>query len=180
MSEDPNEKELSEDDVNGEEVKEEAKEATPPPMDLEVEEIEVEQVAADEGPGGDFSGTSEAASALLGKGKMSEKDDKTFGMLAHLLGGLTSFVGPMVIWLIKKDESPFVEDQGKEALNFQITVLIALVASMILSAVPFLGCVAMLLSPAIGVAGLVFAILACLKANEGTAYRYPYALRLIK
>src|SRR4051812_11305473 len=58
-------------------------------------------------------------------------DDKTMAMLAHLLGIVTGFVGPLIIWLVKKDQSPFVDDQGKEALNFQLTLLIGwLVASV--------------------------------------------------
>ena len=114
-----------------------------------------------------------------GQGKLSDKDDKTFGMLAHLLGALTSFVGPLVIWLIKKEESPFVSDQGREALNFQLTLLIGYVAAIILSFVPFVGCVTALLFPAIGIVGLIFGILGCLEANKGTAYRYPFAIRMI-
>src|SRR5687767_6174019 len=51
-------------------------------------------------------------------------DDKTMATLAHVLGIFTSFVGPLIIWMIKKDTSPFVDDQGKEALNFQLTLLI--------------------------------------------------------
>lgn len=172
MSDDPNDKELPEE--------EDISEGQDTQSSTEAKEIELEPVGTDEGPGNEGAESNSGSSALLGKGKLSEKDDKTFGMLAHLLGAFTSFVGPLVIWMIKKEESPFIDDQGKEALNFQITIAIALVVSMILSAVPFLSCVAMLLSPAIGIAGLVFAILACLKANEGTAYRYPYCLRLIK
>src|SRR5262249_14131163 len=51
-------------------------------------------------------------------------DDRTMGMLCHLLGALLSWLGPLIIWMIKKDQSRFVDDQGKEALNFQITLLI--------------------------------------------------------
>ena len=110
MSDDPNEKELPEDE-------EKASEAS-----TEATEIDVEPVGSDEGPGDSFAEGSDDASGLLGQGKLSEKDDRTFGMLAHLLGAFTSFVGPLVIWMIKKEESPFVDDQGKEALNFQITI----------------------------------------------------------
>ena len=102
-----------------------------------------------------------------------------FGMLAHLLGALTSFIGPLVIWLIKKEESPFVDDQGKESLNFQITVLIGYVVALVLSFVPFVGCVSVFVFPAVGLASLIFGILGCVEANNGKAYRYPFALRLI-
>jgi uncharacterized Tic20 family protein len=81
--------------------------------------------------------------------------------------------------MIKKDESPFVNDQGKEALNFQITVVIAYVVSIIMGFIPVVQCVAFVFYPAVWVASLVFSILGGLEANKGNAYRYPFALRLI-
>jgi uncharacterized protein len=115
----------------------------------------------------------------LGQGKLQETDEKTMGMLVHILGGVTNFLGPLIIWLIKKDESPFVDDQGKEALNFQITVCIGFVVAGILTVIPVIGCIASLLIPALWIAGLIFGILGGLEANKGIAYRYPFALRLI-
>jgi hypothetical protein len=115
----------------------------------------------------------------LGQGKLQEADEKMMGMLAHILGAVTSFLGPLIIWLIKKDESPFVNDQGKEALNFQITIVIGYVVAMILSFIPFVGCVTMIVIPALGITSLIFGILGGLDANKGNAYRYPFALRLI-
>ncbi len=178
MSDDPNEKELPEDEGS-------ASEGGSSESASEVTEIDLEPVGSDEGPGSDSAGDDEGGSTLLGKGKLSEKDDRTFGMLSHLLGAFTSVVGPLVIWLIKKEESPFVDDQGKEALNFQITIalgyLVLMVISIPLGMIPIIGgCAIMLLWPALGISGVIFAILACLKANEGIAYRYPVALRLIK
>ena len=172
MSEEADKNELPEDEVND-------AQATPPPMDLDVEEIEVEAVGDDEGPQ-DEESQGEEGSGLLGKGKLSVKDDKTFGMLAHLLGAFTAFVGPLIIWMIKKEDSPYVDDQGKEAVNFQITIAIAYAVAMVLSMIPFVACLTALLFPAIWIAGVVFSIMACLKANEGELYRYPYTLRLIK
>ena len=104
-------------------------------------------------------------------------DDRTMAMLAHLLGILTAFIGPLVIWLINKDkpEKAFVNDQAKEALNFQITVTIAYIVASALSVI----LIGLLLIPVIMIANLVLCILAGLKANEGVAYRYPFALRLI-
>ncbi|AXA85504.1 DUF4870 domain-containing protein [Lysobacter oculi] len=98
-------------------------------------------------------------------------------MLAHLLGILTAFIGPLVIWLINKDkpEKAFVNDQAKEALNFQITVTIAYIVASALSVI----LIGLLLIPVIMIANLVLCILAGLKANEGVAYRYPFALRVI-
>lgn len=104
-------------------------------------------------------------------------DDSTMAMLAHLLGIITWFVGPLVIWLINKDkpEKAFVTDQAKEALNFQITVTIA----FIICAVLLLVVIGVFLMPVVGIANLVLCILAGIKAKEGVDYRYPFALRLI-
>lgn len=115
----------------------------------------------------------------LGQGKLGESDEKTMGMLAHILGGVTNFLGPLIIWLIKREESPFVNDQGKEALNFQITVAIGYVVLAVLSMIPVVGCFTSILMMLVWVAGLVFGILGGLEANKGKAYRYPFALRLI-
>jgi uncharacterized protein len=121
-------------------------------------------------------------------------EERQWAMFAHLsalVGGiLTSgwagsigcFIGPLIIWLLKKDTMPFVNDQGKEALNFNITVGIAFLALLILSIVT-LGIGLVLTVPLwiiIGIAWLVLTIIAAIKANEGTAYRYPVSLRLIK
>lgn len=107
-------------------------------------------------------------------------EDKTMALIAHLLGIITWFIGPLVIWLINKDQSgkAFVIDQSKEALNFQITVTIAFVISFILTIIS-LGLL-FFLPTLVGIANLVFCIIAGIKANNGEAYRYPFALRLIK
>jgi uncharacterized Tic20 family protein len=118
--------------------------------------------------------TPPAPAAVMGSEIPS--DQRTMAMLCHLLGLFTSFVGPLILWLIKKDEMKFVDDQGKEALNFQITVLIASIAASLLTFI----CIGFLLLPAIGIADIVFCILATVAANKGQAYRYPVTLRLIK
>jgi len=103
-------------------------------------------------------------------------------MFAHLsaLSGVVipfgNIIGPLVVWQIKKDTLPFAADQGKEALNFNITLLIAAFIGFLLTFV----LIGLVLLPLIGIAWLVFTILAGIKANEGVAYRYPFALRLIK
>ncbi|WP_246193419.1 DUF4870 domain-containing protein [Pseudoxanthomonas suwonensis] len=103
-------------------------------------------------------------------------------MFAHLstfIGLIIPFgtlLGPLVVWLIKKDTMPFVNDQGKEALNFNITVLIAIVVSGLLTII----LIGFLLLFAVGLAWLVLSIIAAIKANEGVAYRYPFTLRLVK
>lgn len=103
-------------------------------------------------------------------------------MLCHLsaLSGFIipfgSLIGPLIVWQIKKNEYPIVDDQGKEALNFQITTLLAAIASGILIFVV----IGIFLLIAVGIASLVFTIIAAIKANNGETYRYPFALRLIK
>lgn len=121
-------------------------------------------------------------------------DERQWAMFAHLsslLGGLLTsgwagsagfFIGPLVIWLMKRETMPFVDDQGKEALNFSITVSIACVALVILT-VMTLGIGALLTIPllmAIGITSLVFVIIAAIKSHEGVRYRYPVSLRLVK
>ena len=104
------------------------------------------------------------------------------GLLTSAAGGWGCFIGPLIIWLIKKDTMPFVDDQGKEALNFNITVAIAFVVLLLLSIVTFgIGLiVAIPLWIVIGIAWLVLTIVAAVKAGEGVRYRYPFCLRLIK
>ena len=101
-------------------------------------------------------------------------------MIAHLGGIVTNIIAPLIIWLMKKETPGFVEDQAKEALNFQITVLIAYIAWFILTAIPILGCLVAPAGIVVFLAALVFSILAGVKANEGVRYRYPVTLRLIK
>ncbi|AWT15718.1 MULTISPECIES: DUF4870 domain-containing protein [Stenotrophomonas] len=105
-------------------------------------------------------------------------DQRTMALAAHLLGIFTGFIGALIIWLINKDDAgkAFVTDQAKEALNFQITVTIAMVISIILMVVIIGG----ILAPIVGIINLVFCIIAAVKANNGEAYRYPFTLRLIK
>jgi uncharacterized Tic20 family protein len=104
------------------------------------------------------------------------QDSKNMGMLCHLLAIFTVFLCPLLIWLIKKDEDEFVDSQGKEALNFQITVMFAMIASWIL--MPVL--IGFFLLFATVICDLVFCILASVAASKGIDYRYLVSLRLIK
>ena len=112
----------------------------------------------------------------------STPESRMWATLAHL-SALAAFVfpfgsilGPLIIWLVKREEMPFVEDQGKEALNFNISMtlygLVAAVLIVVLVGIPLL----ILLF----FAWLILVILAAVKANEGVAYRYPLTLRLIQ
>jgi uncharacterized Tic20 family protein len=104
------------------------------------------------------------------------QDAKNMGMLCHLLGLFTCFLGPLVLWLIQKDKMPFVDYHGKEALNFQITVMLA---SMV-AGISFLCIIGIVLLPAVGLADLILSIMACVAASRGEYYKYPVCLRLIK
>lgn len=122
-------------------------------------------------------------------GLSANPDERQFGLFVHLsaLIGITgiplaSIIAPLVMWQIKKNESAFIDDQGKEAVNFNITVFIVAIGLLLLTLITF-GIGAILTLPlglALAVAWLVFTIIAGIKANEGVAYRYPFALRLIK
>lgn len=100
------------------------------------------------------------------------------GMLVHILGIFTGFLGPLIIWLVKKDASPFVDDQGKDTLNFKLSMLIWYLSIGVLTCLT-LGFAGLLIFPAI-VVELVFGILAAVATNRGEAYRYPLTLRMIR
>ena len=121
-------------------------------------------------------------------------DQRQWAMFAHLsalLGGLITagwaggvgcFLGPLVIWLMKRETMPFVGDQAKEALNFNITVagimLILFLVGIFTFGIGFLLTVPLMVIVAL--VSLVFIIIAAIKANDGVAYRYPFAIRLVK
>jgi uncharacterized Tic20 family protein len=119
---------------------------------------------------------------LVKENQMSEvqQEDRTMALIAHLSGILTGFIGPLVIWLINKDKADkgWLVGQAKEALNFQITVIIAMIAAIIIMVVSF--GLLFFLPMLVGLGALVLCILAAMKANEGVDYRYPFAIRLIK
>ena len=109
------------------------------------------------------------------------KEERTMAMVCHLLAfaGLAfpfgNIIGPLVIWVIKKDQMPLVADQGKESLNFQIALTIYLFIAGVLC-FAFIG---FLILPVLGIFGVVMTIIAAVKASEGVTYRYPFIFRLI-
>lgn len=112
----------------------------------------------------------------------ANSDESNWGMFAHLsaLVGFVipfgSLVGPLIIWLTKGKESAYVGEQAKEALNFQVTMLIVFLVCFVLSFIV----IGLLLMGIAAIADLVFVILATLTASKGQMYRYPYTLRLVK
>lgn len=117
-----------------------------------------------------------------GASAMSQADERQWAMLTHLSALLGAFTGigfivaPLIMWLIKKDQSAFVDDHGKEAVNFQITMMIAMVVSGALIIV----LIGIVLLPIVFLIAVILPVIAGLKANEGQMYRYPMTIRLIK
>jgi hypothetical protein len=109
------------------------------------------------------------------------KEERNWATLAHVSALLAFFtviggiIGPLVIWLLRKEDMSFASDQAKEALNFQITVFLAGVVSAILCLV----LIGFVLLAILCLADLVLIIIAAVKSSEGVAYRYPFNLRLI-
>ena len=120
---------------------------------------------------------------------VASSEERQWGLFGHLsaltglfTGGIGNIVGPLVIWLIKKDTMPFAADQAREALNFNITLALVGVVLFLITLVTF-GLGAVLTMPVgllLGIAWLVLTIIGAMKANDGVAYRYPFALRLVK
>lgn len=112
-----------------------------------------------------------------------EKQSRLWGMLCHLsaLAGFIgipfgNIIGPLIIWLIKKNDFPFVNEQGKEALNFQISLTIyGIIAALLIFVV-----IGIFLLIGLGIFGLIMVIIASIKANQGESYRYPITIRIIK
>lgn len=113
------------------------------------------------------------------------KDARTWAMFCHLSGlaGLLpiipvigAVIAPLILWQVKKEEHPFVDEQGKEALNFQISILLYEVVAGLLC----FACIGFVLLPAVVVFDVVFLIIAALKANNGEHYAYPLIIRFVK
>ena len=113
---------------------------------------------------------------------LPNKEERTWAMLCHFsvfsmfVFPFGNILAPLIIWLIKKEEMPFVENQSKEVLNFQISmtiyVIVAFLLIIILVGIPML--------IGLGIFNVIMTIVAAIKANEGENYRYPINLRIIK
>lgn len=112
---------------------------------------------------------------------MDDNQVRSYTLGLHLSGlatlvGIPSIVGPLVMWLIKKDESDFIDRHGKSAVNFHLTMLIASIISLILIIV----LIGFFLLIAIGILVVVFAIIAAVKAQNGEEYTYPMSIPFLK
>lgn len=130
----------------------------------------------------------QAPQAFVPQVRDADSNARQWAMFAHLsailasvVGGL-SFLGPMLIYLIKKDEHPFIADQAREALNFNLSFLIYALALGIVSLlllIFIIGFFLFFLFFPMAIAGLVLSIVGAVKANNGEAYRYPLTIRMI-
>ncbi|MGO4888211.1 DUF4870 domain-containing protein [Anaerobacillus sp. MEB173] len=107
--------------------------------------------------------------------KVVEKDERIIAMLIYLISFFTAFIGPLVIWLLKKEESEFVDYHGKEYLNFFISYTVY----SIISAILIILLIGFILLWVVGIAALIFTILAAIKAYEGQEYRIPFIFRIL-
>ncbi|WKS95448.1 DUF4870 domain-containing protein [Riemerella columbina] len=112
---------------------------------------------------------------------LSKQEDRNILFLMHLsqllslISGIGGFVVPLIIWLMKKDQIKGVDEQGKEILNFQITMFIALLVSSVLCLV-FIG---MILLPIVGLIMIIVPIIQAFNAKEGRPVRYPFTIRFL-
>lgn len=165
------------------------KEETPEPAEKPEGETPVEEEVSAEKPESETPAEEETSAEQPEVvqegpgGKEIDKDARMWAMFCHLaaLAGLVvpvvgCIVGPLVVWQIKKEEFPFVDKQGKEAVNFQISMLIyGIVAGLLCFA-----CVGVVLLPAVVIFDFIFMLIAAVKANDGYHYRYPLSIRFIK
>jgi uncharacterized Tic20 family protein len=100
-------------------------------------------------------------------------DEKTLAILSHILTIAAPILAPLIIYLLKKDESRYIAFHAKESLNFQISVFIVIIGL-------FITVIGILLVWIVGIAALILVIIATIRAGEGVLYRYPFSLRLIK
>ena len=108
------------------------------------------------------------------------KDERTLGMLCHLTGlsyliGIPGFIVPLVLWLVKKDSSDYIDYHGRESLNFQISIFIYGIVSAIL----ILVLIGIFMLIALAIFSFIMMIIAAIKANDGVRYRYPLTIRIL-
>ncbi|MGO2128351.1 MAG: DUF4870 domain-containing protein [Pseudoalteromonas prydzensis] len=111
-----------------------------------------------------------------------DKEQRTWAMLCHLsaLAGfiipMGSIIGPLIVWLVKKDEMPLVAEHGRKSLNFQITMLIAYIVCFIL----MFAVIGVILLPIVAIFSFIMVVIGAIKTNDGKEFNYPFSLNLIK
>ena len=113
---------------------------------------------------------------------MADKEQRTWAMFCHLsaLAGLLfpfgSVIGPLIVWLVKKEEMPLVAEHGRKSLNFQLTMMIAYIVCFMLMFVV----VGVILLPLVALFSLIMVVVSAIKANDGKEVKYPMAIEFIK
>ncbi len=107
----------------------------------------------------------------------SSSSDRNVAMITHLSGCVLYVIVPLIVWLIHKDrpDKTYLAHEAKEALNFQITILLAWVACWILKII----LIGFFLMGALWLVNLIFCIVAAVKVSSDGSYRYPFTLRLV-
>jgi uncharacterized Tic20 family protein len=103
-------------------------------------------------------------------------DEKTMAILSHILCIVAGFIAPLIIYLVKKDESPYVRAHARESLNFQLTMVLAYFVSALLIFV----LIGILLIWVLIIANLVLVVIATIRASEGKLYKYPFSIKFVK
>lgn len=128
----------------------------------------------------------EAAGCIQPAGMDSTKEQRMWAMIAHLsafayyITGIGHILGPLIVWLSKREGNPFIDDQAKEALNFQISVTLYGIVGVLLCMTVILAIVGIPALIALHGFQIVCIIIAAIKANDGVAFRYPLCIRFIK
>ena len=111
-----------------------------------------------------------------------DSEEKQMGALVHILGfcyyivpGIGGVLGPLILWIMKKDESAYIDEHGREAVNFQISMLIYTIITAFLC----LFLIGFLILPVLALVQIICTILAAIKASEGSYYRYPLTIRFL-
>lgn len=107
---------------------------------------------------------------------LSQSEERLYATLSHVGIIIVGFIAPLIFWLLGKDRSSFVDNQGKEALNFSILVTIGYIVGSVTTAL----LIGFLILPAVWIMSLIFCIQGGIAANKGTEYRYPFNWRIIK
>ena len=113
---------------------------------------------------------------------ITSKDERMWAMLCHLsaLAGfiipMGSIIGPLIVWLIKKDEMPLVAEHGRKSLNFQLTMFIAYIVCLIL----MFAVIGVILLPIVAIFSFIMVVIGAIKTNDGKEFNYPFSLQLIK
>ncbi len=113
---------------------------------------------------------------------VADKDQRTWAMFCHLsaLAGLLfpfgSVIGPLIVWLVKKEEMPLVAEHGRKSLNFQLTMMIAYIVCFMLMFVV----IGVILLPLVALFSLIMVVVSAIKANDGKEVKYPMAIEFIK